>query len=141
MSKYKPIEKNLIASGKKIVVLKFDEIANIIDSELPASAFKHRAWWSNNETNSVIAHAWLDAGYKTRNVDVQNCTLEFHKCLDKNHLHKFDDEQRPHGRELTGVIPENSLLGRVTGILKGTVTVYPDTDLIEPLAEEWNALK
>ena len=108
---------------------------------MPASAFKHRAGWSNNESNSVIARAWRDAGYKTRNVGLEPLKLEFHKTMTEERPHTSDHEQLADGREAIGEAPKSDLLSRVSGILKGTVTIYPDTDLTEPLAEEWNALK
>ncbi len=141
MSKYKALNEFLIASGENTIVITFDEIANIINTNLPASAFKHRAWWSNNESNSVITRAWLDAGYKTRNVNMEKLKLEFHKNLTEERPQGFGDKQLTHGREVIGEAPSGDLLSRVSGILKGTVTIYSDTDLTEPLAEEWNALK
>ena len=67
--------------------------------------------------------------------------LEFHKKLTEGRPHTSDNEQLTDGREAIGEAPSSALLSRVSGILKGTVTVNSDTDLTEPLAEEWNALK
>jgi hypothetical protein len=41
--------------------LTFTDIAKVIGSDLPASAFRHRAWWGNGGHD--YAHAWLDAGW------------------------------------------------------------------------------
>ena len=105
------------------------------------SACKHRAWWPNNESNSVIARAWRDAGYKTRNADTEKLKFEFHKTMTEERPHRFDNEQLTDGREAIGEAPSSDLLSRVSGMLKGTVTIYSDTDLTEPLGEEWHALK
>jgi len=141
MSKYEPLKQYLIKSGEEIIAVSFDEIAEILNSELPVSAFKHRAWWSNNASNSVITRAWLAAGYKTRNVDISKFTLEFYKCSAEECQNAVDAEQGIHYRKVKVEVPQSSLLSRVSGILKGTVTVYPETDLTEPLANEWNASK
>ena len=77
MSKYEPLTAHLRASGRASVPISFDGIERIVGVKLPPSAFKYRAWWSNNPTNSVITHAWLDAGYKTANVDMAGCKLVF----------------------------------------------------------------
>lgn len=139
MSKYEPLKKYLIDSKEDTISISFDEIADILNEKLPPSAFNHRAWWSNNESNSVITRAWLAAGYKTRNVDISKCTLEFYKCSTEKPLHRIDTEQFAHDREGGSKASQSNLLSRVSGILKGTVTVYPETDLTEPLANEWDA--
>ena len=79
MSKYAPLAKHLRGSSQTTVGMTFDEIECILGTKLPPSAFKHRAWWSNNPTNSVITNAWLEAGYKTANVDMLDRTLEFRR--------------------------------------------------------------
>ena len=70
MSKYDPLTVHLRGSGQASVSMTFAAIERIVGAKLPPSAYKYRAWWSNNPTNSVITHAWLDAGYKTANVDM-----------------------------------------------------------------------
>ena len=80
---------HLRASGRASVPISFDKIERIVGVKLPPSAFKYRAWWSNNPTNSVITHAWLDVGYKTANVDMAGRKLVFRKSSTKT----------SHGRE------------------------------------------
>lgn len=50
----------------------FDEIENILDSKLPDSAYKYPAWWSNEQGNKnhVQCHAWLEAGWKTEDLNL-----------------------------------------------------------------------
>ena len=67
--------------------------------------------------------------------------LEFHKKSTEGRPHTSDNEQLTDGQETIGETSNSALLSRVSGILKGTVTINSDTDLTEPLAEEWNALK
>ena len=141
MSKYDPLKQFLVNSGADSITKNFDEIANIVGIELPASAFKHRAWWSNNKTNSVITQAWLEAGYVTRNVNMDQCTLEFHKCSNNKQPPYHHSKMNFHNKELPHDDQQGDLLSRVMGILEGTVTVDPDTDLTDPIDEQWNALK
>ena len=79
MAKYAPLADYLRGSGQDSVVMTFSDIERIIGAELPQSAFTHRAWWSNNPTNNVMTHAWLEAGYTTANVDMAARTLVFRK--------------------------------------------------------------
>ncbi len=46
------------------VVLSFDDVERIMRQDLPASARKHRPFWSNGEGNAYARH-WLRAGFKT----------------------------------------------------------------------------
>ena len=141
MSKYDPLKQFLVDSGADSITKNFDEISDIVGIELPASAFKHRAWWSNNKTNSVITQAWLEAGYVTRNVNMDQCTLEFHKRSMNRRLPDHRSKMNFHNQELPREDQQGDLLSRVMGILEGTVTVDPDTDLTDPIDEQWNALK
>ena len=64
MSKYARLEMTLqaVPSATNTVSYSLPEIESIIESSLPASAFRHAAWWSNTRTHSH-ASAWLDAGF------------------------------------------------------------------------------
>ena len=45
---------------------------------MPASAFNHKAFWSNSRTHSV-AFGWLDASYRTIDVNLENSVITFAK--------------------------------------------------------------
>ena len=62
----------------KIIMLNFAEIEKLIGYELPSSAYKHRAFWANTRTH-LVAFGWLDAGYRTADVDFFNQQVEFRK--------------------------------------------------------------
>ena len=47
--------------------------------EIAASATKHRPWWSNNASNSVLTKVWLDAGYESEQVDMERRKLVFRR--------------------------------------------------------------
>lgn len=121
MSKYSPLENHLKAKGYDHIPMTFDQIESVIESDLPPSARKHRAWWSNNPTNSVITYAWLAAGYKTADVNLEGERLVFVKT--------GSGETPPSG--------ESSFAHPVFGCMKGTVTVSEGVDLTEPAMPEW----
>ena len=79
MSKYAPLTAHLRSSGQGEIPMMFGHIETIIGARLPASAFRHRAWWSNNPTNSVVTRAWMEAGYVSADVDMARRTLVFRK--------------------------------------------------------------
>ena len=51
--------------GMDEVKMTFSEIEKIIGRELPATAYKKREWWSNNDRTHTQSAAWSDVGYKT----------------------------------------------------------------------------
>ncbi len=79
MTKYMPLQAYLEESNEQEIPLSFAEIGEIIGDDLPASAYKHRVWWSNNPLNNVMTRAWLNAGYRTAKVDMAGEKLIFRK--------------------------------------------------------------
>ncbi|MXY66588.1 MAG: hypothetical protein F4206_05410 [Gammaproteobacteria bacterium] len=125
-SKYSPLETHLKSAGFKEILMTFEEIEAVIGTSLPPSARKHRPWWSNNPSNSVMTHSWLAAGYKTSRVDISNECLVFVKD-DPRGLH----DSSPQNPEMdSGKHP-------VFGCMAGTVTVAEDLDLTSPAMPEW----
>ena len=57
----------------------FEDIEAVIGATLPPSARKHRAWWSNNSTNSPMTLAWRAGGYESASVDMAHGKLVFRK--------------------------------------------------------------
>ena len=144
MTKYQPLEAHLRKVRRESIPMTFSEIEEVIGAELPASAFKHRAWWSNNPSNSVITHAWLDAGYKSANVNIAGRMLEFRRLTRRDpspDLPPRSGGEGPGGtaanRPLEAV--GGNFFSRIFGALKGTVTVRPGTDLTAPVDMEWEA--
>lgn len=76
--KYIGLVKYLKFKSTSNVMLSFTEIEKLIGDTLPASAYKHRAFWSNTRTHSV-AFGWLDADYRTSTVNFTNKTVAFIK--------------------------------------------------------------
>ena len=78
-SRYAPLETYLRESGRAEIPMTFEDIEEVIRATLPPSARKHRAWWSNNSTNSPMTLAWRAGGYESASVDMANGTLVFRK--------------------------------------------------------------
>ena len=79
MSKYSALGDYLKRQSRDAVPMTFGEIEKIIGAKLPASAQKHRPWWSNNADNSVMTKVWLDAGFQSEQVDMEERKLVFRR--------------------------------------------------------------
>jgi hypothetical protein len=78
MSRYDPLRQYLAERTEPVVRLTFGEIERILGVDLPKSARQYRPWWANEEAGThVHARAWLDAGRRTANVDLNAGTAEF----------------------------------------------------------------
>ncbi len=120
MSKYDPLNAHLVQRGEGRVPMSFEQIESVIQTRLPPSARRHRAWWSNNPSNSVMTRAWLDAGYRTEAVNLEAGEVVFRRVK--------DDGLR--ADEGTGRHP-------VFGCMKGTMTIRADLDLTDPADPDW----
>jgi hypothetical protein len=121
MAKYEPLKVFLVDRAEGEVAMTFQEIEKVIGASLPPVAFKHRAWWSNNPSNSVITHAWLEAGFRTERVDMGSRKLVFRRAQ-------------------AGPDPaRKGWLARLRAELGGTVQVEPGWDLTNPTGEVWDA--
>ena len=65
------------------VKLSFPKIDGIIGDNLPLSAYRNENWWSNSPS-SAHAKAWLNAGWETREVNLQKGYVVFQKLKRKN---------------------------------------------------------
>ncbi|HEY3797268.1 MAG TPA: hypothetical protein VGL58_02870 [Caulobacteraceae bacterium] len=137
MGKYEPLEKFLSKKQLLEVPMSFREIEGVIGSKLPPAALKHRAWWSNNPSNSVITYAWLRAGYKTERVDMGAQKLVFRRRAADAPSPKTSSRPAPSpgasDRTVGGVV---AALRRALG---GTVRVAEGFDLTQPTGETWDA--
>jgi hypothetical protein len=81
MSKYAPLTAHLksLSPASAHYPMTFAEIERILGWKLPASAYRHRAWWSNNATNSAMTAAWLEAGWQSSSVDMEGKKLVFRR--------------------------------------------------------------
>lgn len=128
MGKYEPLSEFLRKQSSKEVRMSFAQIERIIGAKLPPKAQHHRAWWSNNPTNNVMTKAWLDAGFKSAEVDIERRRLVFQKV---GPIATPSKDDAAAGR--AAVSSRHPLYGW----MKGTVTIAPGVDLTEPADPEW----
>ena len=140
MTKYAPITRYLasLAGGERR--MSFREIEQVLGFPLPPAARRHRPWWSNNGNNNVMTKAWLDAGYKTEQVDMTGEVLVFRKVGASGP--ERTAEPAPQGlahvpRDKSG--PEGGSTPKLFGALRGTVRFAVGFDPAEPTGEIWKA--
>jgi plasmid stability protein len=85
MPKYEPLTRYLEMQPGQEHSLTFAQVEAIIVGRLPPSAYKHRAWWSNNPQGHVMAQAWVNAGWETSEVDMQGRKLVFRRIRNPPH--------------------------------------------------------
>ena len=121
MTKYEPLPQFLSSGSSSSRRMSFEQIERILGFKLPKSAYGHEAWWSNNATGHSHARAWLAAGWRTRDVDIESRKVTFYREVEAPEL------SRP------------SLKRDPWGCMAGTVTIMPGVDLTAPTGEKWNA--
>lgn len=121
MSKYEPLGEYLKTQRKDRVPMTFAEIERVTGVKLPASATKHRPWWSNNPDNSVMTKVWLDAGYESEQVDMQKRKLVFRRVR---------APKGPGGEDEDFIHP-------AYGAMKGLIRIMPGVDITRPADPEW----
>jgi hypothetical protein len=85
MGKYADLVRLLDAQPERPPVrLTFQLISDALNGGLPASAYRHQAWWAN-ETNGrhVQATAWMSAGWAVDCVDLDLQTVMFRRTVDR----------------------------------------------------------
>lgn len=76
--KYRKLYAHLCGLNAREWMTSFADIETIIGDKLPASARLHRASWANDITQTR-ARAWISAGWKTAQVDMDAETLTFRR--------------------------------------------------------------
>jgi hypothetical protein len=79
-SKYGGLTAHLKFRGAftRLVRLSFARIDGLIGSNLPMSAYRNEAWWSNS-ASSAHSRAWLDAGWEVQEVNLKEGHVVFKK--------------------------------------------------------------
>ena len=136
MSKYDALGAFLRGQGADVVPMTFAEIERVVGAKLPKSQ-KHQAWWSNSTSNNVMTQVWLDAGYRSEQVDVVGRKLVFRRVA----VSGMQEEETvfkpaPPQREKVTVHP-------AFGAMKGTFTIEPGYDISKPIYtdEEWDEIE
>lgn len=123
MGKYSRLGEFLRAQRNREVPMTFEEIERIIGGKLPPNSPQYPAWWSNNPSNNVMTKEWLNAGFRTEQVDVKSRRVVFRRVDEKP-----SPTTPPSARK--GVHP-------IYGALKGQIRVAPGVDLTEPADPDW----
>lgn len=123
MSKYSALTTFLSSRTQPKISMSFEDIERIVGSKLPQSAFNHRAWWSNNPTNSVMTKAWLAAGFRSEDVDMTARKLVFSRQVALS---------PSGGTNRVAPASTGSPLAGLFGGLKGTLHIEAGTDLTLP---------
>ncbi|MEA2881693.1 MAG: hypothetical protein QOH32_949 [Bradyrhizobium sp.] len=121
MGKYEPLTDFLQKQPGAEVRMSFAQIERVVGFRLPPVAQRHRAWWSNSPTNNVMTRAWLDAGFRSEQVDMAARKLVFRR---ERSVPKIESAEK------SGRHP-------LIGWMKGTVTIPDGVDLTEPADPEW----
>lgn len=133
MRKYKALKDFLKDSEGHEVHLTFRGIESILGSRLPPSAYKRREWWANNAIGHSHARAWLEAGFRTVAVDMEDRRLIFRRAGPpaEKRLPVSAAAYRPAAAHRTGPKRHPAF-----GALKGTVRLDPDFDPASPVMPE-----
>lgn len=122
MGKYEPLTEFLQKQPGGEVRMSFAQIERVVGFKLPPVAQRHRAWWSNSPTNNVMTRAWLDAGFRSEQVDMAAGRLVFRRET------RASPERGPQPKP--GRHP-------IFGCMKGTVTLEEGVDLTAPADPDW----
>ena len=128
MSKYDPLTAHLKSRSTAQVPMTFAEIERLLGFPLPASSRTHRAWWSNNPQNNVMTRAWLEAGFRTEDVDIPGRRLVFRR---RAPLPVAPAPAPPAGRLVEQVDHP------AFGCMAGTIKIAEDFDPAEPADSSW----
>lgn len=121
MSKYEPLPQFLSSGRGTTKRLSFGEIERVLGFKLPKSAYEHEAWWSNNATGHSHARAWLNAGWRTGDVDLAGRKVTFQRSAPPPVERTLRPKRDP------------------WGCMTGTITFMPGVDLTGPTGDTWNA--
>lgn len=63
--------------GQERITLSFSQIEEIIGTNLPASARRHRAWWANDAESHTHSRQWLEVGWRAVQVNMATEQVTF----------------------------------------------------------------
>jgi hypothetical protein len=123
LSKYDALGEFLKRQPRDAVPMTFGQIERITGTKLPASS-RYRAWWSNNDFNSVLTQVWIEAGFKSEQVDMEKRKLVFRRMRKPN---------VPAEALAAGEKPFHPLYGYMEGLIR----IMPGVDITQPADPEW----
>jgi hypothetical protein len=121
MSKYEPLSLFLERNDSARLTLSFDKIEEVLGFSLPRSASNHPAWWANNPEGHSHSRAWIDAGWRTENLNLTARKVDFVRT----------------SANPSGAAPK--LAPDPFGVLAGTVTIRDLEALTAPSGASWDA--
>jgi len=77
MSDYSSLQDWLQEQTANRILVTLGQVEEILHFGLPNTARLRSQWWENNATHHVQANAWLNVGFHTEQVNLQNQTLVF----------------------------------------------------------------
>jgi hypothetical protein len=134
MGKYEPLTEFLQKQPGGEVRMSFAQIERVVGFKLPPVAQRHRAWWSNSPTNNVMTRAWLDAGFRSEQVDMAARKLVFRKGAASSASDAAPRTAENGPKRIN--IGEHPLFERI----RGTAHVPEGVDLTEPADPDWGDL-
>ncbi len=89
-SRYAPIAFYLLHKPIEVEaeLLTFEDIEEIIQDKLPASARQSRSWWANDSVGHVQSQQWLDVGWRVSYVDMDKETVLFIRVHEREQSYK-----------------------------------------------------
>ncbi len=123
MGKYANLGQFLREQKRSAVPMTFAEVEKVTGHPLPHSA-RYPAWWSNNPSNNVMTKIWLEAGFKTEQVDISSKKVVFRKV-----------ESEETARE--AAVSGNEGYYPFYGSMKGLIRIEPGVDITKPADPEW----
>ncbi len=136
MPKYLLLEKYLHDQTSDEVRMTFNEIEQVIGTKLPPSARTHRAWWSNNSSNSVMTRAWLNAGFRSEQVDLEQRKLVFRRIAARISIRR-DKAMAEAPQEFLSQTTVQQKRHPMLGAMKGYLAFEGGLDLTQPAMPEW----
>lgn len=133
--KYDPLRHYLLQQKRGRLPMTFQEVESIIGAPLPASARRHRPWWANDANGHAHAHAWLEAGYHTEQVDMEGEKLVFARVPDSMERGMAESNAAYKAQDAIAQHP-------MIGAMKGLLWIDPTLDLTKPALDpdEWEGL-
>ena len=130
--KYDPLRHYLCQQMGSRVPMTFQQVESVIGGRLPASARRHRPWWANDATGHAHASAWLGAGYRTEQVDMEGERLVFVRAPDVMEKGMAERSAAYKPQDASAQHP-------MIGALKGLLWIDPTLDLTKPALDpdEW----
>jgi len=148
MAKYAHLGKYLERQDNSLIRMTFREVEAVIGCSLPRSS-RYPAWWSNNPSNNVMTKVWLEAGFKTEQVDIEGRKVVFRRVKPRQPSTPVSVVSGGFSESSGNAFPERfggktvdtsaatPLFHPAFGSMKGLIQIAPGVDLTEPADPEW----